>query len=477
MKINFGQLLSLVLLPFVLLAGCELVTPLPAFDYASLATEDIRYTEHVQPIFDVYCTTCHSGPDAAQGLRLDSWQNLVAGSDHGNAVVAYDDNNSLMVNMVTLLQGGPHPLEISADTLRQDHIAFLRRWIDAGAKFDDGSVPFEDATELLYVPNQNDALVSIIDVESKTVIRNVDLFKLGRGTPNAKPHHVAVDPSGERWYVSLIGDNKVLEFSNGDKIQPLFEGSVDFETPGMVAVNGVKDEVYVGRSLSAVSPPQSIGAITQSDRSLREINVLFQRPHALAVHPSGDYVHTGSLAENRIMTVDTNTDDVTFTLIAPPFHSLVQFALSPDGSRMVATGQSSNQVVILDSAAPPGLNRIGAIEVGAQPWHSVWTPDSRYVYVGNKDDNTVTVLDMNNFTIVQTISGPGLSEPHGASISPEGNFVFISNRNTAGGYVPRYNFGNNQDKGTVVVINTATNEIDKIIEVGRFPAGLSAIIP
>ena len=40
-----------------------------------------------------------------------------------------------------------------------------------------------------------------------------------------------------------------------------------------------------------------------------------------------------------------------------------------------------------------------------------------------------------------------------------------------------YDLGNNQDKGTVVVINTATNEIEKVIEVGRFPTGLSAILP
>ena len=111
--------------------------------------------------------------------------------------------------------------------------------------------------------------------------------------------------------------------------------------------------------------------------------MFFSRPHALAVDPSGEFVHTGSLNENRIMTVNTATDEVTFTLLAAPFHSFVQFAISPDGSQMVATGQSSNQVVILDSASPPGINRIGAIEVDNQPWHPVWTPDGSQVYVGN----------------------------------------------------------------------------------------------
>ncbi|MEM8488818.1 MAG: c-type cytochrome domain-containing protein [Bacteroidota bacterium] len=479
MKIYLGRILSLILLSVVAVAGCELVTPPSALDYTQIQTADISYVNHIQPIFDRYCTRCHAGTDAAEGLRLDSWENLVAGGNNGSALIAFDGDNSLMINMVTKLVGGPHPFELSADTLGQGEITFLKRWIDGGALFDDGSVPYGDASELLYVPNQNDALISIIDTESQTVIRNVDLVELNSDlfTPNAKPHHVAVDPTGDTWYVSLIGDNKVCEFSNGSQNRPLFEGCVDFETPGILAVNGVKDEVYAGRSLTAVTPPQSIAAITQLDRSVREIDVFFSRPHALAVDPSGEFVHTGSLNENRVMTVNTSTDEVTFTLLAAPFHSFVQFAISPDGSRMVATGQSSNQVVILDSASPPGIIRIGAIEVDNQPWHPVWTPDGSQVYVGNLNSNSVSVLDMNNFTILQTITGDGLSQPHGASITPDGDYVYISNRNMAGGFTPRYDFGTNQDKGTVVVINTATNTIEKVIEVGRFPAGLSAIVP
>ena len=434
---------------------------------------------HIQPIFDAKCVQCHTGTDAAQGLRLDSWPNLVAGSDHGNAIIAFNGDNSLLINMATVLVGGPHPLEQSADTLTTEEITFLKRWIDAGAFFDDGSIPYEDATQLLYVPNQNDALISIIDAESKTVIRSVDLVKLRADifTPNARPHHVAVDASGERWYVSLIGDNKVAEFRNSTGLKPVFEGVVDFETPGILAVNGATQEVFVGRSLTAVAPPQSIGVISQADRSLREVDVLAPRPHALAIDPSGNFVHTGSLSESRITTVNTGNDEVSFIFLANPLHSFVQFAVSTDGTRMVASGQTSGQVVILNTAGLPDIIRVGSIEVGSMPWHPVWTPDGDKVYVGNLGDNSVSVLDMNNLNVQQTITGPGLSQPHGSSITPDGEFVFISNRNTEGGYIPRYDFGTNQDKGTVVVINTATNEIEKVIEVGRFPAGLSVIRP
>jgi YVTN family beta-propeller protein len=54
------------------------------------------------------------------------------------------------------------------------------------------------APALLYVCNQNDATVSVIDTRTNSVVRTVDLQKLGF-TANAKPHHVQVEPDGSFW--------------------------------------------------------------------------------------------------------------------------------------------------------------------------------------------------------------------------------------------------------------------------------------
>ena len=62
------------------------------------------------------------------------------------------------------------------------------------------------ALALLYVCNQNDATVSVIDLTTNKVVRTIDLTTLGF-SKNAKPHHVAVEPDGSFWYVTLIGEN------------------------------------------------------------------------------------------------------------------------------------------------------------------------------------------------------------------------------------------------------------------------------
>src|SRR5690606_14986148 len=90
--------------------------------------------------------------------------------------------------------------------------------------------------DLLYVCNQSDATVSVIDMSTNQVIRTVDLKALGFSA-NAKPHHVAVEPDGSYWYVTLIGDNRIVKLDANDRIV----GQVPFETPGMLALHPTED--------------------------------------------------------------------------------------------------------------------------------------------------------------------------------------------------------------------------------------------
>ena len=67
----------------------------------------------------------------------------------------------------------------------------------------------------IYICNQGEATVSVLDVQSNSVIETIDLQEFGF-SKNAKPHHAIADADGSHWYVTLIGENKVLKF-NRDK--------------------------------------------------------------------------------------------------------------------------------------------------------------------------------------------------------------------------------------------------------------------
>jgi len=317
-----------------------------------------------------------------------------------------------------------------------------------------------DAADYIYVCNQADATVSIIDARTNDVVETIDLQALGYPA-NAKPHHVVVEPDGSHWYLSMIAANRVLKFNRDNEVV----GYADFSAPGMMALNYAEDMLYVGRSMAAVNPPQSIGMIERSSMDLEEVDVFFPRPHAIGVTPDGKNVFSASLAENRMITLDQTTGDGTFTDFDGPINTLVQFAISPDGNTMVVGGEMTGSFFFLDVSKAPEVSLRGQVELGGRPWHPIFSADGRWAYVANKGANTVSVVDVDEGRVLKIISGEGIAQPHGSAISADGRFVYISQQNTGEG---------GSMNGKVVVIDTETNEIAKVIEVGKMPSGVGS---
>ncbi len=459
-----------VLLLALCLAGCELLGDANRrtveIDYARI--RDIRYGLHVQPLLDRKCAGCHAGADAAAGLRLDTWDHLVAGSAFGEALIAFDAENSLLLELATKLRPA-HPAALGADTLRRDEIDFLARWIDEGARNDAGEAPYEGDREWLYVCNQDAGSISVIDLEARLVVRTVKLADFGfAGTP--KPHHVAVEADGSFWYVSLIGANTVLKFNRRNELV----GRTDiFEAPGLVSLHPEADLLYAGRSLSAVDPPRSIGVFRRSDMQLLDVvGVFFEKPHGLHVSPDGRYAYAVSLVTNQLAAVETATNDVSLSTFDGAPKGYLHLAIAPDSRTLYVTGQVAGQVQIFDLADPARPALRTTLDVNAAPWHPVLSPDGGTLYFGNKGANTVTVVDTRSQAVTAVLQGYGLAQPHGSTLSPDGHTLYLSNNNARGDYRPRYDLGDNEKAGTVVVINTSTGAIEKVLEVEALPTGI-----
>ena len=318
----------------------------------------------------------------------------------------------------------------------------------------------------LYVCNQGEATISIIDMESKTIETTVDLKERGF-SENAKPHHVVAEPDGSYWYVTLIGENTILKFNQENEIVGRVD---DFEVPGLLAMHPSSNRLYAGRSMSAVDPPKSLGVINRDEMAVtKRVGTFFPRPHPLAVRADGRYAFIASLATNQLMGMSTESGETKMTRLGGDTQTLVQFAMTPDGSTLIGGGQRTGQLLLFDASQAPTLSVTDTLQVGKQPWHPVISTDGSTAYVPNKMSHSISVVDLTNPAVTATIEGEGLAQPHGAVLSADGRYLFVSNNNRKGTYEPT---GDNPKAGTVTVIDTKTNEITKVIEVGTYPTGV-----
>ena len=329
----------------------------------------------------------------------------------------------------------------------------------------------QSVAELLYVCIQDEAKVGVIDMRSRAVVRTIDLTKLGF-SPNAKPHHIVVEPDGSFWYVSLIGDNRVLKIDRDDRVV----AQLRMETPGMLALHPSDDRLFISRSMSAVNPPPRIGVARRGDLRVEEIDVFFPRPHpVIATHT---HAYTGSLGVNQLAAVDLASERVELTTIEGTPHAFVQYAISPDGRTLVASAELSGMLLVFDLAVPSKPALVRTVATGPMAFDPVFTPDGRFVYVPVKGANEVAIVETSGWTVVDRIRHPALRQPHQVVFTADGATAFVSNNAKAnhmagpGDHAAHAIGGDALGAGSIVVIDVATRRAVQAIELGKNLTGI-----
>lgn len=450
-----------------ILPGCELVNNEDQFTDPTLPIV-IQYSTSVHPVFEQTCTSCHGATQAEGGLRLDSWQGVVAGSDLAAAVVPFDADRSRMIRMLTDV-AAPHPVDVGGDSLSADDIATLRLWIERGARNDARTVPNSQVGARLYVTDPEEATVSVIDIQSMHVVRIVDLVALGF-PPSSRPTSVAVEPDGSSWYVSLSGANIVARFDQDNRLT----GQTTFVAPGPILVHPDENLLYVSRDAATPNPPLSVGKIDRESMSLTLLPVVFPRPHALGLHPSGDFVFAGSFGQNQITRITVATDSVSFIPVSGATHGLLHAAVSAETDRMITAGAATNMLLVHDIGDADSVQLVGELPLNDAPTVPVFLPGGEVAYVPSTGTNSVARVTLSPLSVERVILGDGIAGPDGM-VANGAETLFLANRNPPGPgeYAPRRSFSDNTRTGTIVAIDVATNAVTRVIEVGTSAAGIA----
>lgn len=120
--------------------GAMLWTPAsPASSSTVAAAEDPVFARLIAPILESRCASCHTGADADVDLRIDSYEELMFGSELGPVVVPEKPEASALLQVLHLpLEHERHMPPRRKSQLTEEQIEILTWWVRIGApKTDD----------------------------------------------------------------------------------------------------------------------------------------------------------------------------------------------------------------------------------------------------------------------------------------------------------------------------------------------------
>jgi hypothetical protein len=90
------------------------------------------FAADVLPIFVARCIKCHSGDNPPRGLRLDSYENVMAGSSQRQVVIPGNPEDSQLVKRIKGIARPPMPFD-GPPFLSDEQMAIIEAWIADGA--------------------------------------------------------------------------------------------------------------------------------------------------------------------------------------------------------------------------------------------------------------------------------------------------------------------------------------------------------
>ena len=291
----------------------------------------------------------------------------------------------------------------------------------------------------VYVPNLGSNSVSVIDPATFQVIATV---RVGDG-----PQHVV--PS---WDLRTLWVNNNV----GNSVTPLDPATGGFGQP--IAV----DDPY-----NLYFTPDGRFAVVMAEARHQ---IVFRDPHTLAVRNTvpvgcagvnhadfsagGRYFIASCEFSGDLIKVDVQKQQVVGQLHLPGRHPMPQdVKISPDGRTWYVADMQSSGVWILDGDA---FTQPGFLPTGAGAHGLYVSRDSKYLYISNRGEGSVSLLAFASRTLVAKWRIPGGGSPDMGGLSADGTVLWLSGRYNA----------------EVYAIDTTDGHLIARIKVGVQPHGL-----
>lgn len=267
----------------------------------------------------------------------------------------------------------------------------------------------------IYVTNEVSGDLSVIDSVKMETIATIPLGKRPRG--------IVSSPDGKTIYVALSGS-------------PIGGPGVDEST---------------------LPPPDKnadgIGVFDVQQNKLLRLIKSGSDPENFDLSKDGKLLYVSNEDAGGASVLDLATEKVLASFETGDEPEGVR--MSPDGKFVWVTSEAAGTVAVIDTAARKVVH---TIKVGRRPRSIAFMPDSASAWVNAENDGTVSLVDAVKHEVTATIElgKAGVIKPMGLLLSHDARKLYVS---TGRGH-------------QLAIIDTATQKVDAMIEVGQRPWGL-----
>jgi hypothetical protein len=276
-------------------------------------------------------------------------------------------------------------------------------------------------------------------------------------TVGTTPYDVAINPSGTFAYVSNYGSDTVskIDLATNTVAATIIVG----DGPWGLAINPLGTFAYVSNDQNG-----TVSKIDLATNTVVTTITVEQWPWYVGINPAGTFAYVTNRSNNIVSKIDLATNAVTsFTIPNPscvlnqgfPCDSNFGVAFNSDATFAYVSRPDKGTVAKINLNDNSVVN---TITVGSGPRGLAINPSGTFAYVSNYASNNVSKIDLATNTVVATI--PVGSFPYGVAINPSGTFAYVSNRGSTG-------------PGSVSKIDLATNTVAATIPVGSLPYGVA----
>jgi len=217
--------------------------------------------------------------------------------------------------------------------------------------------------EQLWVNNELDKTISVIDPNTLTTIATIDLP--ADLASDFKPHDVILMPDNSAAFVTVLGgedEDYVLKYST-TTFEETARASVG--TDPHVSLTDTNDKLYVASQGSG-----EVAVLNRSDLS-EETVLNIPNAHGLGMNNAGTYLYVGNISDGGTMatyTIDVLNNVIVGDPVDAPFSAPHNYAVSSDDSKLFIThsGMLNDKVSIYELSPTPTL--ITSVTVGNNPF-------------------------------------------------------------------------------------------------------------